>query len=159
MATKEDYRSIPGFPGYFISKSGTVINLGSTRKQQKPLKPTYYGNQARVTAFDTEGKRKSLFIPMTLLEVFGSPRPNKNYGVEFKDGDCTNLNFDNLYWKQYDRGKGRSVKGVKVDENGYRYLGKRSCSLCRKYPCMERQANGSTTFDFGAYGCIDYKEN
>lgn len=151
----EEYRLIPGSNGFYISKRGYIKNKKS-RSPNRILKPKLVGYQLRISIMDINNKRISLSVPKILLEVFkGEYKPNKNYGIRYRDEDPYNLELSNIYWGPYVR---KSRKGIPNNVEGFRYKELRSCLDCKFYPCMERQKNGSSKFDFGAYGCVQYKK-
>ena len=114
----EELYPIPGFPDYFITKSGKVmgrkksnLNLNQELRENKPyMRKGYLAVKLR------RGKeRKAIFIHRLVAMTF-IPNPNNLPCVNHKDQNCLNNNYDNLEWctvkynNTYGSLQGRKIK-------------------------------------------------
>ena len=149
-----------------MTPPGTLVN-GHTAKR---------GIQRAHIKYD-DGRILNMAIAHLVLESHGCPKPSSKHTFKHIDGDGTNNHLSNLMWRPFTKYQGRRFTDVdlnslrsKYDEDledelrltshdvtFYKYAGVRSCNICIKYPCMDRQKKGLTTFDFAAHGCFDYK--
>lgn len=146
----ENLRSIPNIPGYYISKSGEIYNFTKST-DVKPLKHQIVGGNPRITLPNINGNRTSLKVAKLVLESFGKTRPSQKYIIHYKDHNRNNVKLDNLEWIL------PIQKDLSNEDLDIIIISENSCFKCKKYPCMERQKNGLTKFDFGKSGCVEYK--
>lgn len=103
------YRTIFGFPGYFVHYDGFVIRgvqlaeiegfADTIIRFARPLKPDNCNGYLRVHLKDTTGTRRWRPIHTLVLEAFVGPRPSPLHHGAHKDGDKNHNSFDNLAWK------------------------------------------------------------
>ncbi|MEG1415373.1 MAG: NUMOD4 domain-containing protein [Clostridium sp.] len=154
----EKWEVIKGASKYLLSNHGRVRRISKVKGGKLHLKNTMAKNGVlRINITKDTGYRWSAIVGVLVLEHFGKPRPSNKSTCHYIDGNPENLYIGNLEWSQTSRSCAHHDLDMDRGENYFKYRGIRSCKKCKRYPCMERQKNGLTSFDFGAYGCIDYK--
>lgn len=104
-------RSIPGFPGYFISRKG---NIYSTKNNSLKLRPTYLSNAGyRVITLSLNGQIESKSIHV-LLAITYIPNPKKYKVVMHLDNNRLNNSIDNLKWGTQGDNINQSIKDHKL---------------------------------------------
>lgn len=92
--TTEDWRPIPGYPGYLASSAGSIYS--ERRKRQLRPSVNAYGYQV-ISAVDELGRKPKVFVHRLVLAAFVGPCPDGMEGCH-SDGDRSNNNVDNLRW-------------------------------------------------------------
>nr|UVX49914.1 MAG: zinc-binding loop region of homing endonuclease [Bacteriophage sp.] len=97
--------NIPGFMGYYVSKTGSVYSRyvrgsrGKLSNEFTPLipkkRPKYYS-----VSLYRDGKSTKIFVHRLVATVY-VPNPNNKPCVCHKDNDRTNNRVENLYWGTY----------------------------------------------------------
>lgn len=91
----EEYKIIPGFEDYGITKTGKVYTLKNNNIR---LKKSYYQkNGYENIDLMMNGKRKHFLVHRLVANAF-IPNPNNYDEVHHKDEDKTNNNIENLEW-------------------------------------------------------------
>jgi hypothetical protein len=98
---KEDYKPIPTFPHYYITRDGVIISF---RKQKPKLMTNFVdGNGYIVTNLYNEGikngyKKALVSVANMVLLTWGPEKPGDGYKVKFLDGNKQNIHISNLEW-------------------------------------------------------------
>ena len=97
--------NIPGFMGYYVSKTGSVYSRyvrgsrGKLSNEFTPLipkkRPKYYS-----VSLYRDGKSTKIFVHRLVATVY-VPNPKNKPCVCHKDNDRTNNRVENLYWGTY----------------------------------------------------------
>lgn len=160
MEDKKDiqWKPINGASNYLLSNYGHVKRVSKVKGGKLHLKNTMAKNGVlRINITKDSGYRWSAIVGVLVLEHFGKPRTSNKCTCNYIDGDPENLYIGNLFWSETRRSCAHHDLDMDRGENYFKFKGIRSCKKCIKYPCMDRQKNGLTKFNFGAYGCIEYK--
>lgn len=105
----EEWKSIPDYPNYEVSNNGFVRNSnGVILKAQQNKKKGYM----QVILWK-DSKAKACYLHRLVAESFVAKDDDKQMFVDFKDGDITNNNADNLYWKNVRKNQYQKKEGVK----------------------------------------------
>lgn len=102
----EEIHAIPGFNGYFITKSAKVYSRKNGKLRRIAFK-TKNGYE-RAVLFGKPYIRNVFGVHMLMLMTFVSPRPKKMQGCH-RDGNPLNNKLSNLRW---DTPKGNSADNV-----------------------------------------------
>lgn len=96
------------FSEYEIDSDGYVVShKGRTPRVLKPYWTYCPGEYRAIQLYDTEKKRKILYIHRLVAEAF-IPNPTDSWGVRHKNDDHDNNHIDNLEWtpkRVYDSNK------------------------------------------------------
>lgn len=122
---------IPGFAGYFVTKTGEIYSMRPLRRNCKPpieprrMKAMFMKKRGsyRFVMMQKDGKKTRQFISALVLSTFVSPRPEKMYACHGTLGNQVD-SIDNLYWgtarqNQMDRLRDGTMK---MGENHYHRL-------------------------------------
>lgn len=100
---REQWKPIPGLPGYEASNQGRVrswLGRGGTRRDTprvlKPSVNTYRGGYKSI-GFTVRGVVRRLYVHRVVLKAFGYPG-RKGQEVRHLDGDRGNNRLRNLKW-------------------------------------------------------------
>lgn len=88
-----EYRDIPGFPGYSVTRDGRV--RGPRGRDLKPR--TAHRGHLNVGAYLVPGKQVCLMVHIAVLLAWVGPRPDGLVGCH-SDDDPSNNHVDNLRW-------------------------------------------------------------
>lgn len=114
----EQWRTVAGFPGYFVSNRGRVKSFldcgGNVTNQDKLLKTQKMRNHAPRLTLSHYGYKKTISVAELVLTAFDVPRM-EGFTPGYVDGDTTNCKLENLYWT-----KKRGVKLTPADVRAIR---------------------------------------
>jgi len=83
---------INGYPGYYVSRDGTIYG-----KDYQPMIPKLRSGYYYASLW-IDGKRYYPAIHHIILETFIGPKPTKFHEANHKDGIKTNNDISNLEW-------------------------------------------------------------
>lgn len=109
--TTEVWKKVSGCSTYEVSSLGRVKALNFQNKgYEVVIAPREICNSLYFSAVDDNGKRKNLKVADAVATAF-IPNPDKTKlkYVQFKDGDASNCNVTNLYWRSKKIVKTKSV--------------------------------------------------
>lgn len=142
----EEWRPVPGFPGYEVSNLGRVLSRKYKRPRVMASAPNSSGYR-HVTLF-REGRGKTFKVHGLVAAVFIGPRPD-GHEVRHLDGDRLNNRLENLAYgthseNMFDRvahgrhpfvGRTHCSRGHEFEPETTRLRGPgqgRCCVLCRR---------------------------
>ena len=91
---EEEWREIPGLPGYFVSNQGRVRGM---RGWVLALRP-YTSDYRRVQVALRLGLYQDRYVHELVLLAFIGPRPSDVHEVDHEDKDRANNRLSNLSW-------------------------------------------------------------
>lgn len=106
MASNEEWREIPGFPGYEASSEGRVRSwrMGGSESRRRPapklLKPSRRGPYWRVSLY-VHGKGIDVSVHQAVLLAFVGERPEGMEGRHFPDRDTSNNRLENVSYSSH----------------------------------------------------------
>lgn len=90
---EEEWRDVPGFPGYRVSDQGRVIG-----KRGKLIRPAVgHGGYHKISAY-VGGEKINASVHRMVAMAFHGPAPDGRPWVAHGDGDPTNNSPSNLRW-------------------------------------------------------------
>jgi hypothetical protein len=116
----EDYRTIDGYPGYTIDRSG-IVRLNGTVKPQRLGNDGYYAISLKNPRNIHDPKRVKDLVALCYLP---KDNPRKKY-LGFKDKNPKNHHLDNLIWMTEQEKKEHHRKPIDKSET-------RKCKVCEK---------------------------
>lgn len=91
-----EWKSIPDFPGYSVSRHGQVRNENTDRV----LALTINRNNILTVGLMKDSKQHKRGVALLVAEAFLSPPQNKAFNTPINlDGDRLNCSADNLLWR------------------------------------------------------------
>lgn len=116
----EEWRAIPGFPGYQVSSLGRVQSFKRGGLFGKILSPSVSKRSGRsMVTMHMEGKPHWRLVARLVCQSFHGAPPTKRHQAAHGDGNTSNDTKENLSWKTpkencEDRTRhGRTVMGTK----------------------------------------------
>lgn len=91
----EEFRDIPGFPGYSVSSFGRVLSYRHRRQRELVQHLDTVGRF--IVRLSRNGRGYTLRVHRLVLDAFVGPRPPGMVGCHRND-DASNNRLDNLYW-------------------------------------------------------------
>jgi hypothetical protein len=113
----EEWKTVPGYETYRISNTGRVQRWKVVKKEWKEITPTcYQNNKYLMFTVSKNGNAVKLYLHRVLADLFvPNDNPKEFTDVCFKDGLCTNLSIENLYWSNQKERMGRRKAEGKYD--------------------------------------------
>ena len=104
--------SVPGFPGYYITKAGRVY---STRKRNVPteLATQQHDDSNRWGAHTGHGGMVTLYVARVLMKMFGGEPTDPRMRILYRDHDWWNPALSNLYWGRMNNGYRAKAQAVR----------------------------------------------
>jgi len=96
IMTEEEYKEIPGFPDYAVSKTGVVISKKFGRNKPLKLGSGKWGH--RYCVLYINDKRHLRLVHRLVLETYVGPCPEGMMCCHFPDKNPGNNNLENLRW-------------------------------------------------------------
>lgn len=98
-----EFRSLEpyGFPGWFVSRDGTVVSRRRKEKRLRPTKTLPVTPNAAWMVVRTNGLKPKVRVrvaELVLLAFSGPPPEDANNVIIYRDGDVNNYHIDNLEW-------------------------------------------------------------
>lgn len=125
----EQWRPIPGFPGYEVSSMGNVRcwrprnRLASAPTKPRLVKRVVNSHRRAVVSLSVDGHVKARLVQQLVLEAFVGPRPEGSIACHVENNDTLDLRVENLRWgtpkeNQADRERhGTSLRGSQVSSS------------------------------------------
>lgn len=88
------YKEVPGYPGYYVTKIGTV------RNRYGKLKPSVHrdGHLYHVVRVGIERVQTKLYIHRAVMLAWGPPNAHNKPLIRHLDGNPKNNRLENLAW-------------------------------------------------------------
>ena len=114
----EEFRDIPGYPGYQISNYGNVFS----RKLKRVIEaPTDKDGYLRIGLWNSQIKKN--FRVHRLVAIAFIPNPENKPEVNHKDGNRTNANVSNLEWNTDKENNNHKNKELNMDATSLKFIG------------------------------------
>jgi hypothetical protein len=95
---KEEFKKIPGFPGYFVSNHGRIKFRKKIRNGEISERFMSIDKEKGTVRFTREGKSKAFTVARLVAEAFLEEESDGRKRVSHKDGDVLNNHISNLEW-------------------------------------------------------------
>lgn len=89
-----EYRNIPNFPGYYVSKYGTIYSTKRNKKLNPHVNKKGY---LEIYLLDANKRQHTVFVHRAVALAW-IPNPDNKPQVHHKDEDKTNNSVSNLAW-------------------------------------------------------------
>ena len=110
---EEEWKDIPGYPGYKISNLGRVVSYKRYSDGREIKGAPDKDGYRRILMYSAPGVRKNFRVHRLVATLFvENPHPDEWNVVNHKDEDVTNNRADNLEWcnVEYNTNYGTSLK-------------------------------------------------
>lgn len=92
MRMSHHYKEIEGYPGYYVTVTGTI------RNKYRKLKPSVHRDGHLYHVVIREGVQAKLFVHKAVMLTYGAYNHEEKPLIRHLDGDPTNNRLENLAW-------------------------------------------------------------